>query len=288
MTYFKSEIGKREILDLYNQKLHELEIEYSTQVVETSFGSTHVIVTGNERNPPMIVVHGSNACAPIALETYPMLSTHFRVYTVDVLAQPNKSAQNRMSMKDHSYGRWMNEVMDQLHLQNVRMAGFSFGGLVILKTLEFDESRVEHVYLSAPAYVVNGNPLKALFNIFIPMKRYMKTQKQKYVEKFLSEVFTARDPFAIQYLSKVFLHFEMDFTPVPIIRTKAAKEIETPITLFAAKKDIMFPGMKMMKRAKRIFPSLQQATLLVDSKHVQDENDNRRIQEVILEDLKGK
>ena len=85
------------------------------------------------------------------------------------------------------------------------MAGFSFGGLVVLKTLEFDESKIKAVFLSSPAYIVNGNPLKALFKVFIPMRRYMKTKNPKYVERFLEELFTDEDQFAIKYLSKVFL-----------------------------------------------------------------------------------
>ena len=133
------------------------------------------------------------------------------MYAVDVLAQPNKSAETRLSMKDTSYGIWMQEVISGLGLQQVSLAGFSFGGLIILKTLEYQENNIKEVFLSSPAYIVNGNPLKALFKVFIPMKRYMKTEKVSYVEKFLAAVFTDRDTFAIAYLSKVFLYFTMDF-----------------------------------------------------------------------------
>jgi len=185
-------------------------------------------------------------------------------------------------MKDHSYGVWMNEVITALELEDVTLAGFSFGGLVILKTLLNNEAKIKEVFLAAPAYIVNGNPLKALFNVFIPMKRYMKTQNPKYVEKFLGEVFTERDEFAIQYLSKVFLHFDMDFTPVPVINKGDAQLIKTPITLIAAKEDLMFPGRKMLKRAAKIFPSIKQTLLLEQSKHVQNKADNQRIEELIM------
>ncbi|WP_338358689.1 alpha/beta fold hydrolase, partial [Yeosuana marina] len=211
---FKTEKGKNEILRLYDQKLNELNIEFKYIKIRTSFGETNIISTGKLSNPPILIFHGSNGCAPIALETYPNLSKNFRVYAIDVLAQPNKSAETRLSMKDDSYGEWVNEVIDSLNIENVTMAGFSFGGLIILKTLEFNESKIKEVYLSAPAYIVNGNPIKALFKIFIPIKRFIKTKKIKYVETFLAELFTDRDEFAIQYLSKVFLYFKMDFTPV--------------------------------------------------------------------------
>ncbi|WP_299207428.1 alpha/beta hydrolase [Brumimicrobium sp.] len=287
-SLFKSSAGKSEILSLYNEKLEELNIDFTYQTVATKFGETNIIVTGNPENPPILLLHGSNGCAPIALETYPNLSQQFCVYAVDVLAQPNKSAETRLSMKDESYGEWVNEIIDQLKLEKVTLAGFSFGGLIILKTLEFNESKIKEVYLSAPAYIVNGNPIKAIFKFFIPMKRFMKTKKEKYVEKFLKEVFTDRDEFAIKFLSKVFLHFNMDFTPVPVITTKKAQAIQTPITLIAAKNDVMFPGEKMLKRAIKIFPSLKRELLLENSKHVQSKSDNLKIEELIFGDLNGK
>ena len=281
-SLFKSHQGKNEILRLYDQKLDELNIDFEYLKVETSFGETNIIATGDPLNPPIIIVHGSNGCAPVALETYPNLSRKFRVYAVDVLAQPNKSAETRLSMKDNSYGKWMNEIIDRLNLDSVTMAGFSFGGLVILKTLEFDESKIKEVHLSAPAYIVNGNPIKALFKVFIPMKRFMKSRKPLHVEKFLSNLFTQRDEFALAFLQKVIPEFEMDFTPVPVIDSRKAKNITTPITLFAAEDDILFPGKKMIKRATKIFPSLKESKLFENSKHVQNKAQNKIIEKVIM------
>ena len=60
--------------------------------------------------------------------------------------------------------------------------------------------------------------------------------------------------------------------------------IKTPITLLAAKYDLMFPGEKMIRRANKIFPSLKQTVLLEESKHVQNNTDNKRIVNFILAD----
>ena len=141
--FFKSEAGKREIFRLYDQKLQELNIPYEEEDILTSFGRTSVIQTGDTAHPPLVVIHGSNGCAPVALEAYPTLAQHYRVFAIDVLAQPNKSEGERLSMKDDSYGRWMNEVIDGLGLNEVTLLGFSFGGLIILKTLINDERRIK-------------------------------------------------------------------------------------------------------------------------------------------------
>ena len=176
----------------------------------------------------------------------------------------------------------MNQIIDQLSLEKVTLAGFSFGGLVILKTLINNEHKIKEVFLSAPAYIVNGNPIKALFRFFIPMKRYMKTKKTKYLERFLNAAFTQKDDFAQKSLALVFTDFNMDFTPVPVITSSEALKIETPITLIAAENDIIFPGRKMIKRAKKIFPSLKHTLLLKNSKHVQNKKDNSIIASLIM------
>jgi len=281
-TLYKDEIGKKEILELYDKKLNELEVDFKSIVVNTKFGKTNVIVCGDVRNPPLIVIHGSNGCAPIALETYPGLVNHFQVFAVDVLAQPNKSAETRLSMKDNSYGEWTNELIEQFNLNNVTLVGFSFGGLIILKTLLQDESKIKKVFLAAPAFVVNGNPLVLLLKVFIPMKMFMRTKKNKYLKSFLNALFTDKDEFAYKYLAKVFAYFKMDFTPVPVISKHEAMNITTPITLFAAKNDLMFPGEKMINRASNIFPSMKQFVLLKNSKHVQGKEDNAIIENIII------
>lgn len=282
-SLFKSETGKNEILALYNEKLNELKLDYKTKMIDTDFGKTHVLIIGDDSKPPLLLIHGSNGCAPIALETYPNVYKDFQVFAIDVLAQPNKSAENRLNMKDNSYGLWMNNVINNLGLTNVTMAGFSFGGLVILKTLIQNQNNIKEVFLTAPAFIVNGNPLVALFKVFIPMKRYMKTKNSKHLEKFLDSLFSERDEFALSYLSKVFLHFDMDFTAIPTITKTEANSINTPITLIAANKDIMFPGNKMIKRANKIFPSLKKTVLLENSKHVQNKTDNEKIESMIMQ-----
>lgn len=281
-SFFKSEAAKQAILALYDQKLAELGVAYDELTVSTPFGDTHILATGDPAKPPLLLIHGSNGCAPIALETYPRLSSQYRVYAVDVLAQPNKSEGIRPSMKDDTYGQWVNSILKNLDLNEVTLAGFSFGGLVIFKTLIHDESRIKQAFMAAPVYIVNGNPLKAIWKMFIPMRRYMKTKKQEYVERVIDVLFSERDNFALPFLSQVFLHFDMDFSPLPVISKKEARGIRTPITLFAAKEDLLFPGEKMIKRARKLLPSLRETVLFEASKHVQNRADNTLVEDYIL------
>lgn len=281
--FFKSKEGKEKILSLYNQKLNELNIQYSEKFIETKFGVTNVIITGDTKNPPLILIHGTGGCAPQILDSFPNLASKYCVFAIDVLAQPNKSAENRLDMKSLDYGKWLIEVVIKLRLKDVTLVGFSFGGFISLKALEFNEIPIRWVFLIAPVYIVNGNPLVSLFKMFIPLKKFIKTNNQKFMKKVMNALFSEYDDFALAYMSATFQHCNMDFTPLPIISKDNAKNIKTPITIFAAEKDILFPGKKMMKRAKRIFPSITEIILLEGSKHVPINKNFKIIEELILD-----
>lgn len=280
--FFKSNEGKSKILSLYNRKLKELNIDYSEKLVDTKYGKTNVLCVGDTTLPPLVLIHGTGGCAPQILESFPHLALQYSVYAVDVLAQPNKSAENRLNMKSLDYGKWLLEVIIKLRLKEVTLVGFSFGGLISLKALEYNETPIKQVFLIAPVYIVNGNPILNLWKMFIPLKKFIKTNNQAYIKKVMDVLFSEYDGFALVFMSTVFQNCNMDFSPLPIMSKNSGKNIKTPITIFAAEQDIMFPGKKMIKRAKQLFPSLEEAVLLEDSKHVPDAKDFKKIEELIL------
>lgn len=280
--FFKSKEGKEKILSLYNQKLNELNIEYSEKLIETKFGVTNVIITGDTKNPPLVLIHGTGGCAPQILDSFPNLVSKYCVYAIDVLAQPNKSSENRLDMTSLDYGKWLIEVVIKLRLKDVTLVGFSFGGFISLKVLEFNETPIRRVFLIAPVYIVNGNPLVGIFKMFLPLKKFIKTNNQKHITKVMNVLFSEYDDFALSYMSTTFQHCNMDFSPLPVISKNSGKNIKTPITIFAAEKDIMFPGKKMIKRATKIFSSLEQTVLMEGSKHVPNEKDFKVIEDWVL------
>jgi len=283
--FFKSKEGKEKILKLYNQKLEELGIDYSEKLIETKFGITNILVVGDTTLPPLLIIHGTGGCAPLVLETFSELQKHYYVYAVDVLAQPNKSAENRLNMKSLEYGEWLIELIIKLRLKEVTLVGFSFGGLISLKALEFNQTAIKEVFLISPVYIINGNPILNLWKMFIPLKKFTKTNDKRYIKKVVDVLFSEYDDFALQFLASTFQYCNMDFSPLPIISKKCAQNIKIPITIFAGENDTMFPGNKMIKKAKKIFPSLKNTILLNGTKHVPNKKDALIIQSTVIDSL---
>lgn len=284
-SFFARQQVKNEIENLYHDKLDELSIQYEFLNVETSFGDTNIVRTGKRGMPPLVLVHGANGCAPVAIEALLELLDDYCVYAIDVVGQPNLSAEVRPSMHDHSYGQWMFEVLTRLNIREVILVGISFGGFICLKTLAHDEKRIARAFLIVPAGVVQGHPLKALSQVFLPMKIYRWWNKESYLHRFLSALFSERDEFATRFLGILFRHYSMDTSPIPLIKKEVAGIIKTPVYFIAAENDILFPGEKMLARARSIFQNIPEVLLLKNSKHVPGKMDNQKIADFIKKQL---
>lgn len=60
-SIYKSEKGRKEILLLYDRQLERLSVPLQDIYVDTSFGKTHIVETGNLSGVPLLVFHGGNA-----------------------------------------------------------------------------------------------------------------------------------------------------------------------------------------------------------------------------------
>ncbi len=62
---YKNEQAKTAIMSLYEEKLKSLQIDYEEIDVNTSFGKTRIIKTGNESGKLIVLFHGINASCKI-------------------------------------------------------------------------------------------------------------------------------------------------------------------------------------------------------------------------------
>lgn len=91
MGIFKSEKGKGSSLKLYDEQIKKLGMPYYDIYVNTSFGKTHLIETGNRSGKPLLVFHGGNSTTSYNLLACRFLLNDFHIYAVDTIGHPGKS-----------------------------------------------------------------------------------------------------------------------------------------------------------------------------------------------------
>ncbi|WP_346856641.1 alpha/beta hydrolase [uncultured Draconibacterium sp.] len=278
---YTSAQAKNKIKQLYFQKLDELPLHYELIKIETTFGDTNVIATGQKDKTPLVLLHGYYCSAPLALDALIGLTKDFRIYAVDILGQANLSAENRLAKTDNTYGKWMYEILSRLNLWNVVLVGISLGGFVSLKTLIFDERRIAKAFLINPDGIVKANFLTTAFNIKLPIARYKHFKSPGNLHEFSSNLFSEKNNYRMQLLALTLGNYIPDSANGPLFRKKDVAQIGTPIYIFAAEYDVLFPGIQLLKRAKKLFPSIQDVWLLKNSKHFLPTDDNKLIAQLI-------
>ena len=87
LPVFTSPQGEIETLQAYQAVLGQWRVPYIELDVSTSFGETHVIASGPETAPPVVLLHALFATATAWYRTVDALSQHYRTYAVDVLGE---------------------------------------------------------------------------------------------------------------------------------------------------------------------------------------------------------
>ena len=284
-SYFKNTVGKKEVLNLYYKKLDALNFHVNFITVETSFGDTNIITTKNNNPIPLVLVHGLYSCAPFALENFKALAQNFKIYAIDILGQPNISDEVRLDPTSNDYGKWMYEIISRLQLYNVYLVGTSLGGYIAYKTLAYEESRIAKAFLISPTGFVNGNLLKVLFTVYVPLKLYQWKQQSKQLAILANALCTEKDAFNVHFLSKLIINYKFGFLPLINVKKEDAKQITTPIYIFAATKDLVVPGNKLIQKAKKLLPTLKEIIVLKGSKNLLSTNDKNTVTTYILESI---
>ncbi len=125
-------MGKR-IINLYDSQPSRLITPWKDVYVDTSFGKTHIIETGNLFGEPLLVFHGGNATTAYNFLACDFLMNDFHIYAVDMVGHPGKSAETSLPAKGYDYGRWVGEVIYDLNYDKISLFGGSFGADVIIK-----------------------------------------------------------------------------------------------------------------------------------------------------------
>jgi pimeloyl-ACP methyl ester carboxylesterase len=269
-TIYKSPAVKAEIMALYNAKLQACKLVYEERDVATSAGSTHVIVCGPADKPPVVLLHGINAGAPLALEAMRDLTDRYRIYAVDTVGQTTKSAEARPSVKDNSYGKWLDEVMEGLELPQAAVIGVSYGAFLLQRLMAHAPSRVQKAIFVVPGGFVNGSGWDSLKKLFFPLLKFKVTKKETHLIRFLDAFYLTKDPHSVAFQKAVLLGVKMDYRKPPLATAAEMAAFQAPVYAMVAESDVFFPGDKALARCKAIFKNFKGERVLKGSKHIPD------------------
>lgn len=255
-TIYKSEEGKKKILELYDRQLERLDVPYQDMTVRTLFGETHLIETGSLSGEPLLVFHGGNATTAYNLLACGFLFEDFHIYAVDTIGHPGKSAETCLSAFGYDYGKWAGEVIDELGYDRISLFGGSFGAGITAKTMCVVPDRIKKSVLYVPSGIRNAPGIKSA-NMLFPMILYRTTHKDKWLRKCMMPMAVTEDNITddIYETAKLSIDYAKIKTAMPgNVGEDRMRRCKAPTLVMAAEKDCLFPGAGVIARAEKIIP----------------------------------
>ncbi len=134
----------------YDRVLSAIPVCTSSCFVETRFGLTHVLTTGDRGNPPLLLLHGINVNALNWRSQIARLSSEYYVMAPDVPGFAGRSGATRLSYHNDDYAHWLADVLDGFGIECAAVAGSSGGGHFVLKLAAIYPQRVAALVLANP------------------------------------------------------------------------------------------------------------------------------------------
>lgn len=267
---YKNAESEEKIKALYNEQVSELKIQFEDIYVNTRFGETHIIKTGNSDGKPIILFHGGNSTSPYYLRDFLCLREKYLIYAPDTMGHPGKSAQTVLSSKNLEYGEWASDVIDGLGLKQVICIGGSYGGGVLAKLMCVAPYKISRAVMLVPSGICNVSTANILLKLGIPMTLYIITKSEKWLKKAIlpmsineSEI----DESTLKMVRSSFEHVCVKAGMPSNVTKENMKNYKSPTLLIAGEKDVLFPGEKVIARAKLLIPNLK-TYLMKDSGHM--------------------
>lgn len=286
-SIYRNEKSKNAILELYNNQIKELNIEYKDIYVDTPFGKTHLIECGNFNGKPLLVFHGGNSTTAYNLKYCRFLMKDFHIYAVDTIGHPGKSAETSLSPYNHDYGEWAVIVIKSLGFDKMACLGGSFGAGVLVKAMCVASEVIEKSVLIVPSAIKNAPTYKSI-NMAFPMIMYWLTHNEKWFIKCILPM--AVDDTNITNDTLVTSRCSIDNSKIKSVMPQDESDdnlskYHNPVLVMAAEKDCLFPAKNVLPKVQRVWK--QSITyLLKDRGHLHKLTDSEK--KMIIEFLLSK
>jgi len=257
---YKNAKSQKIMLDLYDKQALALNIEFEDIYVDTRFGKTHLLKTGNSKGKPILLFHGGNSTAPYYLRDFLCFRNEYLIYAPDTMGHPGKSAQTVLSTKNLEYGEWASDVINGLGFKQMICMGGSYGGGVLAKLMCFVPKKISKAILLVPSGICNASTASIMFRMGIPMILYIMTQKEKWLKRAILPMTINEkeiDESTLEMVRCSFNHVCVKAGMPSNVKMADMQNYTAPTLLITGEKDVLFPGEKVIARAKTIMPNLK-------------------------------
>ncbi len=265
---YKNEESMKKMHEFYDKTLASLDVPYSEDYFDTTFGKTHCLLVGDPKKPRICTIHGGNGITTLNLKLFLPLLEEYCIIAPDVIGMPGKSYpyRNISSSKDE-YGLWIKEVLDYYKVDRISFAVSSYSSAMFLSFAKRYPKMVDKALLLVPSGIAHGPILPMMGKMVVPFMKYFFHSSEKTLDEVIESMGGNGDPVWREFFDIMMSSYKMEMRPPKEYKQKEMTSFTSPLLIIASENDIFFPAGKVFTKAKEIFAG-PITTVEIDSKHL--------------------
>jgi pimeloyl-ACP methyl ester carboxylesterase len=258
---FRSPQARAAFLAKYDAVVAGWPVAHEEGDLDTAFGSTHVIVSGPESAPPLVLLHGAAATATMWRPVIETLSATYRCYCVDTIIEGNKSVARRRALGRAKLVAWLREVFAALEITQANLVGLSYGGWLAANLAVQAPGLVNRLVLLCPAATFAPITLKFYQGVFSASLSRSPDRARGFVQWLSSTPNVEIDPTADLIVTALLSNKPVPtgLTPPSVLSDDMLRRIAVPTTVLIGDREVIYRGgpHAAIGRAQRLIPDVR-------------------------------
>lgn len=257
---YKSEEARARAMAAYDRALERWPVPVESRVVATSFGETHVLVSGPAQAPPLVLLHGGGGNATMWERNIGALASRLRVYMPDTIGDVGRSAATRPTYESDDHARWLGEALTGLGVERAGVAGASGGAWLTYRfALRFPERAARVALLAPPNFgpMPKSFLLRAIVTSLVPAPFLIRS--------FIRAIRSPRAPALPDWAVEDFVTRWKDQArspqPIPPIGDDELTRLPAGSLVVLGRDEALYDAEKAAERVRRVAPSLRLVVL---------------------------
>jgi pimeloyl-ACP methyl ester carboxylesterase len=285
---FRSRENEVEYYAAYETALKLWPVPYDEFSVSTRFGDTHVIASGPEDAPSLVLFQPTGAGAVIWYRNAKPLSQHYRIYAIDTISEVNKSILTRPIKSNRDFIDWVIDMFSGLQIEKTDIVGNSFGGFLTLNAALHLPERVRKAVLISPAASF-ATMWPSFWHLFIPAHiiapRIGSKQMILKAYAWMWQGFPI-DDCIMQLRNITAINGLPRHGPPTVFSDDELSKIQIPMLLLIGDHEVVYRPQDVIRRATRLIPNLK-AEIVPNANHNAEYTNAAAVNKRILEFLEG-
>ena len=282
-SIYKTPEVKEQFMAIYDEKMKQWPVPFENVFLDTQYGKVHVIVSGPETAPPMLLLHASGVSGWSWKYNVKELNQYYRTYAIDLIGDAGKSEYADLThiMKTgKDQADLYADITKQLGVESAFVVGGSEGGFIGSNYTMFYPERVKKLVLLGP--MGYSGAIKSVLRITFAQLFPLKSVQESTFKWAFSDNAALRAEYAQWFPLIMNGLLPVKVAPLPF-SAEQRRQITAPVLFVFGKKDNLVGDPEKAKALVQDMPDVR--VEIVDAGHLMGGELPDEVNKLIIEFL---